>query len=267
MNTLSPVRPFSPARCNRVTFQGKKTTELARKEIIPFNRLAEHLRKDTDPYLGGVPPALTLSGKYKERDILRGLDWLAIQLSNRSHSTLLNLCPHSFENPVKKMIGAGQLKVRVLGDGRAGKVYELEVGGQSFAFKVFREMLGNFNPYREAATGMFFTARRTKDLSALYTANPVKGWTLMEHIDKGARLDARSGKTLLEQGYKLSDEHAKNRINNIRVDHGGRVTKIGEGYISGDRFVPFSPKPEPTQTSGDRFQRASSPSECQSLAL
>lgn len=267
MNTLFPVRPFPPARYNPVTFQGKKTTELARKEIIPFNRLVDHLREDTDPYLGDVPPALTLSGKYKQRDILHGLDWLATRLNSRSRSGLPDIWPHLWENPVKKMLRLGQLKIRVRGEGQAGKVYELDVGGQSFAFKVFGEMLGNFNPYREAATGMFFTARQTKDLSGLYAANPVKNWTLMEYIDKDARLDDRPGQTLLEQGYTLSDDHAKNRINHIRIDHGGRLTKIGEGYLSGDCFVPFSPKSAPVHISGDIVQRASSTSDCRSLAL
>lgn len=130
-----------------------------------------------------------------------------------------------------------ELRLAESGAGIAGKVFRLTMKGKELdrlALKIFKEE--DHNVYRETATGMFFTAQPTKDMSALYMAHPQKRWTLMEFIGPDARLADRPGQTMLEQGYQLSDSNAKNYVNGIRVDHGGIVSKVNR--LSEDTYMP-----------------------------
>lgn len=133
-------------------------------------------------------------------------------------------------------LGLGhELRLAESGAGVAGKVFRLTVKGQELdrlALKIFKDEDNDI--YRETAAGMFFTAQPTQDLSALYMAHPKMRWTLMEFIEPGTRLEDRPGKTMLEQGYHLSDNNAKNYVNGIRVDHGGIVSKVKP--LSGNKY-------------------------------
>lgn len=218
-------------------FRGRKATEQVRRELLPSQELETLLLRDTDPYLGEPPPVFRQVSKGKNIDILRGLDWLSRSLDSPGHQRLRDKLGFPLRNPIRKMMKSGDLTVAQVGSGMAGTVYRLDLGGETFAFKVFGDWLRDFHPFREAATGMFFTARPTRDVSALYAANPFAKWTLTEFIGAADTLADRPGKTLTEQGYKISDECAQNRINGIRVDHGGRVSDLQGHCIAGDRFV------------------------------
>lgn len=218
-------------------FQGRRTTIQSRQELLSCAELGCLLEKDTDPYLGEIPVAFKRWEHREDIDFFQGLDWLAHQLVTPSRPSLKERFGFPLHNPIKKMLKSGALKYEYVGEGKTGTVYRLDLDGQSFAFKIFGEWLKAFHPFREAATGLYFSAQPTKDLSMLYAANPREKWTLMEYVPSTASLGVRAGKTLFEQGYKLSDEHAKNRINGIRVDHGGWVSDLNGGYIAGDRFT------------------------------
>lgn len=229
--SLPDTRGLPPA------FQGRRTTIQSCQELLPCAELSRLLENDTDPYLGEIPVAFKRLEHRKDIDFFQGLDWLGHQLINPGRPTLKERFGFPLHNPIKKLLKSGALKYEYVGEGKTGTVYRLDLGGQSFAFKIFGEWLKEFHPFREAATGLYFSAQPTRDLSMLYAANPREKWTLMEYIPATASLADRAGKTLFEQGYKLSDEHAKNRMNGIRVDHGGWVSDLNGHYIAGDRFT------------------------------
>jgi hypothetical protein len=254
-----PVSPYSiqkhasshkhsSSSTSTVRFGGPFATDKAKQELLSYKQLQELVLNDENPYLGKIPGAFLESSEAPEADWQKGMDWLAFKLQDPAN--VKHLKPSFFkklfnsksssQNPVEQLFQKNQIKIRLLGAGIAGSVYQLNVNGQDFAFKVFNQERSSFDAYRESSTGLFFTEQETSNMSKFYAANPTGRWTLMEFIPPDAKLEDRAGKTLLEQNYKLSDDNDKNKVNNIRVDHGGIVTQIGVGYMAADAFKRFS---------------------------
>lgn len=233
-----------------IRFQGDPTTQAAQHELLSYQQLKELVLKDDNPYLGKIPAAFMEASGLSEADWQAGLDWLAFQLQDPNN--IKSLKPGFFknlfqskaksQNPVERLFQQNRIKVRVLGEGIAGNVYQLNLNGQDFAFKVFKQGEGrvSMDAYRESATGLFFTAKDTSNISDFYASNPRGHWTLMEFISPDAQLTDRAGTRLSQQGYKLSDDNDKNKVNDIRVDHGGVVVQEGVGFMAPDAFKRFS---------------------------
>lgn len=250
----------------RTAFTGSKATQACTKELLDAVEVKTLLAKGNNPYMGDIPPTLKKFLKsLPNKDILGILDQTASAIQKKCYLhkqsarvrwyvrlnaffEMLWEKFHAWKNRHKK------LPLNYIGAGDFGRVYKISTPEKEFAFKIFRtpeqvinqieanlpltndlppkskllfEALALRAPYQEAANGFYFTARNTSDYSKLYLANPSKGWTLMEYINPG-KTKKRSGTSLREQGYFIQDDFPKNRINGIRVDHGGVIERLSD---------------------------------------
>jgi hypothetical protein len=221
---------FSTISSNRsahapIKFQGERATQLAKgKRLLPGEYLAMALRYERDPYVGKVPNGIQHELAGSEIEPKQLLEELAVDLSR---------------NPLKRgriqwyELGDKSLKLSYLGAGEDGRVYRLQLGPRSYAFKVFKTY---GDPFEEAANGLYLTARKTRDVSRFYLANPSKKWMLTEYIGPETTLANRTGRTMEEQGFETNDDaHEPNRVNGILVDYGGELC-VPRGYISQGDF-------------------------------
>jgi hypothetical protein len=240
--TMAPSSP--PARLSST----EPTTSVAQRQLLAYKQLKDLVLEDNHPYLGNVPDEFQKVARADSAELKAGLDWLAAM--TQSPAGLKQLKPSRLKslfgkkssdaNPLERLLEKNQLKIKPLGGGIAGNVFQLQVQDQDFALKVFTKNRGSKNVYRESATGLFFTEQETQDLSKFYASNPLKNWTLMEFIPPNAVLAKRPGTPLSQQGVEISDDKAENRVQGIRVDHGGVVKFIDVGYMADDEFKRFS---------------------------
>jgi hypothetical protein len=243
------------------TSPSESATSVAQRQLLSYHQLKQLLLEDEHPYLGHIPDEFKKSAKADSAELKAGLDWLAEM--TQSPEGLKQLKPSRLKsifgkkssdaNPLEKLVAKSQLKVNPLGGGIAGNVFQLQVKGQDYALKVFKER-DSMDAYRESATGLFFTARETQNMAKLYASSPTqpqRRWALMEFIPKDVAVEDRAGTRYSAQGAKLSDNKPENCVpqNNkkgVRVDLGGIVQIEGEGYMASDEFkyFPRQKKPE-----------------------
>lgn len=226
MQWTIPTFSRSAPRGQPLRFQGVKSTRLLQgRLLVPGEYLQLALRYERNPYVGKAPPLLqeAMAGCVAKPQKI--LDDLAVELRRDP--------PKVRQNVIYELGSQVVLRVLYRSQGEDGLVYRLKIGGQTYAFKIFKE---GSDPYEEVANGVYLTARRTRDVSRFYMANPVKGWMLTEYIDKNTKLADRSGRTMEEQGFESDDDsHAPNRINGILVDYGGELC-VPHGYMSQGTF-------------------------------
>lgn len=220
----------------------------ARRELLSYKQLKELVLHHNSPFVGVVPDAFTNATQASNEEIVAGINWLATTLLKPNG--LQQLKPSVFKsvygtfidpkNPVKRLFQKNLIRIKELDSGVAGRVYQLQVNGQDFALKVFTSR-SSMDAYRETATGMHYTqGMETSTMSDLFIANPAHPtakWTLMEFMPDEFNMAERAGKPMKD---KLSDNNPKNYKGPVRVDHGGVVTKEGEGYMAPDEFKRFS---------------------------
>ncbi len=235
--SLSIRSPLTPLR-----FQGAVATRLAQKYWLSDVGLDAALKRDKDPYIGTLPSEITSTLGLPEQPILAYLDTLSdqIRLLPERQGWLGALKNLVFGKPVPAVRLPG-IKLSYEAQGVDGFGYKLKVGSQTYMLKVAQ-------PYKiplmtqEIATGYHLTHTPIRDLCRLYTANPHRGWMLMEFVTEEDNPDTRYGKSLAEAPVCVTDDHPGNRIGQMRVDYGGLMPKNGRYEEPRRNENPFNAK-------------------------
>lgn len=89
--------------------------------------------------------------------------------------------------PVDIVLAGVEAVLSYAGAGNFGSAFRIECAGENFVLKVFyhcgAELLFS-GPYSEAALGAFVTAKKVRDMPAMFAANPAEGWLLTEYVDE-----------------------------------------------------------------------------------
>lgn len=231
---------------NAIRFSGAIATKAVRDSFIRGPKLKEALKGDDSPYVGELPERL--------RNVLEGISPEAfLEILDHLSQTINEMYPNNsiFIVQEKKQklvlaafdlkVGKDRLKCEPLGVGGWGVVYKLTLKNQEFAFKVFynpKDEGLSLGAYADVAAGIYFTQNQiTKNMVETYLANPSKGWTLLECVDKTTKLEDRSGKTYEEAGFSFPiDADPANYINSVRIDTGGAYKDLSELHRCRERY-------------------------------
>lgn len=248
------------------SFEGSNLNlqEQVQKKLLGYNAVIEWLQnhKEASKYFGTIPLQFTQANPSVSPE---ALDELAKNLRKLEQETPLeegvilnqshvdSLFPKSLiktlgrkKSPIETLFQNNEFKIKKLGAGVSGDVYQLSLNDESFAFKVFRpDRKGQKTQdvYREITVGSRLTKLGIRDISKLYAASTSNHpWTLMEYIGPDTKLDDRTGPTLKEMKIYVSDDNAKNRVNGILVDYGVVISLASVGFMAPDGFHKHLPE-------------------------
>lgn len=230
----NPVLGVVPDAFSKSARDSSPNVTAALSEMV---KRVKQARKEGRSVMGVVPDAFSKSTGNNAPNVVAALNEMAKRITQAREegipwSTDVEIVDGALvelKNPVVRRLRQTQkraIHIERLDSGFAGDVYKLEAGGQEFVLKVFR---GDIMADREIAIGMHLTqGRQTSNLSDFFVgnlANDGSPWALMEFIPQTAKLEERVGQTLNEQNIKISDDNDKNKVNGIRIDHGGTVQR------------------------------------------
>ena len=209
--------------------------------------LKELFRQDGDMYLGEPPAVLTQTTGLSARGLGEVLNTLCSDMRDLIREERKNHWGRPRETwqgehrdnqhwcrNIKRMREIAQahspklkrqcgLTLDYIAGGTFGAVFKLTAGKQSYALKVFPDLIN----HHEALKAIHFTHKNVRDLAHCYWADSQEGWLLMEYIDSGTQLEDREGPSFAELGVSVTDigrhddeigDH--NDINGIIVDYG-----------------------------------------------
>lgn len=244
---------------SKITFGGPLATKKARETLLSRDQFIRALAKEPhDTTVGELPEAWLKAVGLDDRHAKKQLDALALILRSPwvvdSMTRDESICIVNEALPFPLPTGA---KIIFLGERTFGKSFAVQVGKATLCLKVFKPILGIYDlpddqretqedflptsdtvkafskdgPYKEAANGLFLTARNVSNVVRFYAAHPLKGWLAKAYLDPDQRFENSLGTTTGEiagpsyqdLGLQFLDSDADNCIGPIRFDYGGLV--------------------------------------------
>ncbi len=238
-------------------FGGPLATKKAQGKLLSQDQFIRALTKEPhDTTVGELPTGWLKAVGLDDLHAKKQLDELALILrspwvvDSLTREESIRIVNESLTAPLPT--GA---KIIFLGERTFGKSFAVQVGEATLCLKVFKPMLGIYGlpqdqadtqqdflptsdsvkafskdgPYKEAANGLFLTARNVSNVVPFYAANPLKGWLAKAYVDPDPQFNnslnacaaKRFGPTYQDLGLKFLDEGSDNRIRHIRFDYGG----------------------------------------------
>ncbi|MBY0450286.1 MAG: hypothetical protein K2X01_06650 [Cyanobacteria bacterium] len=242
---------------SKITFAGPLATKKAQERLLSRDQFIRALAKEPhDTTVGELPKAWLKAVGLDDRHAKKQLDELALILRSSwvvdslTREESIRIVNESLTVPLPP--GA---KIIFLGERTFGKSFAVQVGEATLCLKVFKPMLGIYGlredqretqqdflptsdtvkafskdgPYKEAANGLFLTARNVTNVVPFYAAHPLKGWLAKAYLDDDQQFynslvfhtGQMLGPTYQDLGLQFLDDDLDNSIRHVRFDYGG----------------------------------------------